>query len=123
MCSWHQILRFRRQGASKNAEHGKYWTTTYPTAAVMPLAAVTKAAREADYARVTTPVLVFLSDNDTVVKPEASRSVMAGWPGAEIVALEMGEGDDPDAHVIAGNIMSPGQTDIVVEKLLDWLEQ
>jgi len=117
------LVGAERSWEPKNAQHGEFWTTTYPTAAVMPLAAVTKAAREADYASVETPVLVFLSDADTVVKPEVTRAVMANWPGSEIVALEMGAGDDPDAHVIAGSIMSPGQTDTVVEKVLDWLEQ
>lgn len=117
------LVGAERSWEPKNAQHGEFWTTTYPTAAVMPLAAVTKAAREASYASVETPVLVFLSDADTVVKPDVTRAVMANWPGAEIVALEMGVGDDPDAHVIAGSIMSPGQTDAVVEKVLDWLEQ
>jgi len=106
-----------------NPDHGKYWTTSYPTVAVMPLAAVTKAARDADYSDVTAPALVFLSDADQVVKPEVTRDVMANWGGvAEIVALEMGEGDDPFAHVIAGDILSPGQTEKVVAKILGWLE-
>ncbi len=106
-----------------NERHGKFWTTSYPTVAVMPLAAVTKAARDADYSDVKAPALVFLSDADQVVKPEVARDVMANWGGgAEIVALEMGEGDDPFAHVIAGDIMSPGQTDMAVAKILSWLE-
>lgn len=106
-----------------NERHREYWTTSYPTKALVPMAAVTQKARKSEYSHIYDPALVFLSDADTVVSPQATRDVMAGWGGsAEVVELTMGEGDDPDAHVIAGDIMSPGQTDGVVAKILSWLE-
>lgn len=118
------LMGAQREWEASNADHAKYWTNSYPTKAVMPMAAAAKASREADYARQTAPALVILSEEDQVVLATTTREVMATWGApVEIEALTMGDGDDPFSHVIAGDIMSPGQTDKVVAKILSWLEQ
>lgn len=105
-----------------NDRQAKYWTTSYPVVALMPMAALVQTAARADYADVSIPALFWLSDADQVVRPDISRRVAAGWGGgADIHAVTMGPGDDPFAHVVAGDILSPGQTEAAVSGMLDWL--
>lgn len=112
-----------RSFSPQNEGHGKYWTTIYPTTALIPMAAIVKAARDADYSAVTTPALFVFSDEDAVVDAETTRAVTTKWGGP--VTLEprvMGEGDDPFNHVIAGDILSPGQNEETARIMLDWIK-
>lgn len=106
----------------QSADHARYWTTSYPTVALLPMAALVKAAAQTDYASVDIPALFWLSDADRVVRPDIARAVAARWGGgARVQAVTMGPGDDPYAHVIAGDILSPGQTEAAVRGMLEWL--
>ena len=107
----------------QNEGHGKYWTTLYPTTALIPMAAAVKYARDADYADVPTPALFLFSDEDAVVDAETTRAITTKWGGP--VTLEprvMGEGDDPFNHVIAGDILSPGQTAETAIIMTEWIK-
>ncbi|MFC3118757.1 alpha/beta hydrolase [Jhaorihella thermophila] len=100
------------------------WTTSYPTVALLPMAALVERVVDLDVSGVTIPALFRLSDADKVVRPDITRAVAARWGGpVAIQAVEMGPQDDPNAHVIAGDIQSPGQTDATVRDILDWLER
>lgn len=104
-----------------NAAHGRHWTTRYPTVALLPMAAAVKHARTLDHARIGQPLLVMFSPDDQVVLPDATRAVATRWGGPVTrVEVTVGEGDDPNSHVIAGDILSPGQTDVAVRRILDW---
>ncbi len=107
-----------------NEDHGRFWTTSYPTVAVLPMAAIVKAAVAEDYSDVNIPALFWFSMNDTVVVPEATHGFAAAWGGPTTVQnVTMGPSDDPDSHVIAGDIMSPDQTDSTVDGMLTWLRE
>ena len=38
-----------------------------------------------------------------------------------VIHPQLGDGDDKSAHVIAGDIVSPQQTDFAVDEMLRWL--
>ncbi len=104
-----------------NARHRQFWTTSYPTASLFPLAALMREARGADYAQAKTPALVIYSEADQVIDPAAIAPVLAKWAGpVQIEKRVMGPGDDPYSHVIAGDILSPGQTDDTVALIVKW---
>ena len=105
-----------------NEEQGKHWTTEYPTAALFPMARLIRAARGADYGQAKTPALVLFSPGDQVIDPARIPPVTAAW-GAPVQVEErrMGDGDDPFAHVIAGDILSPGQTADTVRIIASWV--
>ncbi len=70
------------------------------------------------------PALFLISERDLVVSPAATRRVAGRWGGdATLVTLEPGPGDDPMAHVLAGDILSPGMTDEVVARIVDWARE
>ena len=106
----------------QNANHARYWTTRYPTVAAMPMQALVALSNRQDYGQAAVPALFLLSDADTIVRPDISRKIAGQWAaGADVVPVETGPGDDPNAHLIAGDILSPGQTDAAVATILDWL--
>jgi alpha-beta hydrolase superfamily lysophospholipase len=104
-----------------NALHAKYWTTRYPTVALFPMADLVKTALALDFACATVPALFLYSKEDRVVSPEATAQIAAKWGGPVITrTVTLGKDDDPYSHVIAGDILSPGQTDAAVAIILDW---
>ncbi|MGR3616742.1 MAG: alpha/beta hydrolase [Paracoccaceae bacterium] len=101
----------------------RFWTTRYPSVATMPLAALVQAVRNMDFGQATVPALFWYSPNDGVVSAEETNRIAENWGGAvTVVHPELVEGDDAYSHVVAGDILSPGQTDIAVQGILEWLQ-
>lgn len=114
------VMGRERSFAPQNADHGRYWTTTYPTTALFPMRAVQRQAGAADYGAVRVPLLVLLAEGDRVVDPAATRAAVARWGGP--ARIEVIEGaDDPDQHVIAGRILSPATTERAAELIAGWI--
>lgn len=110
-----------RSFAPMNATHATYWTTSYPTAALFPLAALMRYARARDFAATQTPALFIYSEADQVVDEAETAGVAARWGGAVVLhKVVTGPKDDPYAHVIAGAALSPARTAEVVRAIVDW---
>lgn len=115
------LIGAEREWTPRNEAHGIYWTTRYPTAALFPMAHVMRAARDADASAVKVPLLLLSSPDDQVISPAAAEAVAARWGGP--VARESWpwrEGMDEEAHVIAGDIRSPGMTQAAADRIIDW---
>ncbi|SIO04332.1 alpha/beta hydrolase [Vannielia litorea] len=121
---WLPLVMGERRGFTPlNEAQARYWTEEYPVAALLPMAALVHHARTADHARITTPALFWFSDADAVVDARATRAVAARWGGpVTLLSPELTEADDPSAHVIAGDIVSPGQTAATTAAILDWMK-
>ncbi len=118
------ILGKERFFAPDNTEHAKWWTTRYPTQALIPMAASVKAANAVDHGDIQVPALFIFSDADQIVKASRTREVAARWGGpVALWPVEAGPGDDRVSHVIAGDILSPGLTDNVVARILEWVRE
>jgi len=105
-----------------NAQQGVFWTTRYPSVATLPMAALVREVVGLDLSVTEIPALFMFSKDDTVVLPQKTAEVAARWGGkAVILHPDLGPEDDPDAHVIAGDIMSPGQTESAAERMLEWI--
>ncbi|MEF2072453.1 alpha/beta hydrolase [Consotaella aegiceratis] len=103
-----------------NAAMAKHWTTHYPTAALLPMAALMKAAREADLGSIRIPTLFVVSPNDQVIDPATVRAAALRW-GAPTDMTEVTDSGDPAGHVLAGDILSPGTTDEVARRIAEWV--
>lgn len=111
-----------RSFTPRNAAQEKYWTTSYPTVATVTLAHLVSYVDGLDHTSLTTPALFMFSDADQVVSPEKTREVAAQWGGpVQMDVVDLGPGDDASAHVIAGDIASPGQNDRTVQTILNWV--
>jgi len=116
-----RIAGAERGFETENPDHAKYWTTRYPTVATISLAHLTKYARNADYRQATIPALFVYSDADKVVDPTETARVASEWGArVEVMQVTLTAGDDPHAHLVAGDILSPSQTAPVVARILAW---
>mmetsp|Transcript_29426 Transcript_29426/g.57578 ORF Transcript_29426/g.57578 Transcript_29426/m.57578 type:complete len:330 (-) Transcript_29426:1227-2216(-) len=122
---WLPVLAGQRRAFTpRNEAHATYWTTEYPSVAVMPMAALIDASMEMDHSQSTLPALFWFSNDDSVVRPNLSAQVAAQWGGpVEVVNPIMTTADDPQSHVIAGDIMSPVQTETAVLGILEWAQK
>lgn len=123
--AWLPLVAGRtRSIAAVSAAQARYWTTSYPTVALLPMAALVRKVAGLPVERARVPVLFRFCDADQVVRPDITRRIAARWGGpAALQVVQMGPGDDPSAHVIAGDILSPGQTGAAVRDILDWLKE
>ena len=101
-----------------NPQQGLYWTVRYPTRALLPMAALVKLVDGIDLSHVEVPTLVMYSPADTVVSPARTEARFAelGSYKKERVAVEAIEGQS--SHVIAGDIVAPGRTDLAIRKIV-----
>ena len=106
----------------ENELQALHWTVCYPTRALMRMMALVEHVRSLDLAGVTVPTLVAYSRQDAVVDPESTERVLAGLGGRGAAYFLVPDSGDPAHHVIAGDIMSPGTTDAVRERILAFLE-
>lgn len=118
------VVGSERDWEAQNESHKTYWTARYPTVAVFPMAALVKHAAEQDYSGVRVPTLFYLSEKDEVVSADVSMALAARWgAGADLALVPDEAAVEPQHHVIAGDILSPGNTDATVALMLNWLEK
>ncbi len=102
--------------------HAKFWTSTYPTTAVLPMAALVKHSRSLPFENIKEPALFIYSEADTVVDNTVSKMVMDRWGGSTQLHLVV-DADDKYNHVIAGDALSPNKTEEVAGVITEWLKQ
>lgn len=102
--------------------HAAYWTLHYDTQAVFTMGEAVRAARHSNLAAIDVPAYVAYARTDQVVSADRTEQTMARW-GAEVRydVLQQNPNDDAMGHLMAGDIFSPGQTDPLVTRVLDWL--
>lgn len=107
-----------------NAAHARFWTARYPGVALLPMAAAVKAAQRLPHEAAKTPALFVFDPGDRIVDHAGTRAVAARWGAArEVFEVDTGAGDDPGRHVIAGDILSPGLTGPVADRITAWVER
>ncbi|MEO1110224.1 MAG: alpha/beta fold hydrolase [Pseudomonadota bacterium] len=122
--SWLPLLMGEERDVSgPDPEKNKYWSSVYPWVAVVPMTVLVDTIYALDFEGAQVPALFWFSDDDQVVRPDRTHKVAQSWGAdASVQLVTMGEGDDPMSHVVAGRLMSPGQTDAAVSGILDWLK-
>ena len=101
--------------------HSYFWTTRYSTQSVIKMAKMTNAIAKLDFSKANWSALFMYSKRDKVVKPWLVERVFNAWGGRKSkLIVEVGEHDDPNSHVICGDIMSPSMNDYFVDKIVDW---
>jgi esterase/lipase len=104
-----------------NEGQGRYWTTSYPVRALLPMMGMVKLVKSLDLQEVKTPTLVVYSPEDKTVDVAA---ILAAYQklGTEHKRLfACPQVGDPGRHVLAGDILSPGTTVPVADSVVDFL--
>ena len=116
------VIGKSQRGAPRNAQHARYWTIDYPTTALMPMAAIVAAVDEQSFGNVRIPALFYYSHDDQVVVPEKTAAMAKSWGGpTHSIIARLSPADDKFAHIIAGDIVSPNQTQGAVDHILAWI--
>ncbi len=115
------IIGPERSWEPLNEEQARYWTTSYPTEALLPMMGLVDLVRDGDLEAVNRPVLVIYSPNDQVVSPEAVEATFARFGSPEKEIIPFPDSQDPSNHVLAGDIVAPNDTDTIAELILSYL--
>ncbi len=105
-----------------NPRQAELWTTRYPSSALIPMGLLVKAAVATRVEDITIPALFVISAQDQVVRPDLTRGIAARWGAPnELVTVE--NAGDPSKHVIAGDALSPENTDPLAQRIVDWVRK
>lgn len=118
----HAVVGPERSWEPLNPDQERFWTTRYPTDALLSMMALVDMVRGIPATGLRAPVLNLFSFEDRVVAPELVHAWASGldesaWRSVEVVGSE-----DPDQHVLAGDIVSPGTTEDVLQEILRFLD-
>ena len=102
----------------------RYWTTTYPIGAIVPMMRSVALARRVGLEAVKRPALVIYSREDTVVDPRRIERLLerAASAGADIDVEHIREPESYSKHVHAGAIQAPESTEPVANRIQQFLE-
>jgi esterase/lipase len=110
-----------RSWEAYNEQQALYWTTSYPTAALIEVIRGVDRAKQ-KLKTVTAPrVQLFYSPDDKVISVPSMLSAYDAIlsPQKEINAVP--ETGEPSAHVLAGDIISPDNTLPIAEKIVGFI--
>ncbi|MEO1143485.1 MAG: alpha/beta hydrolase, partial [Pseudomonadota bacterium] len=86
------------------------------------MTAMLKRLKKLDKSTLNVPALFIYQPDDLVVVSEEIEKVADEWGGpARKVLVEKSE--DPYNHVIAGDILSPGNNSFVTQTIVDWAKE
>lgn len=108
-----------------NELHAQGWTTSYPTISVIPMLRLVAMSKQIDKNAHSIPALFIYSEEDKVVDAQTTNGIFKQWPHANKTNASptLTADDDPYAHVIAGDALSPGQNDWTENLIYDWIKQ
>ena len=124
---WGGLLAQVAQGSTAGFEpdsddHARWWTESYPTKALLPVAGLVKLVSGVMATEVRVPVLGFVSPRDQIVDSQLARARLASFPNPANVVFTIRNSDDRKQHVLAGDILSPSTTDTVTTQILAFLD-
>jgi len=104
-----------------NEAHGRYWTSSYPVRALLPMMGLVKLTRSLDLQTIKMPTLVIYAPDDKTVDTTAIIAAFQKLGTTEKKLVAYGQTGDPDRHVLAGDILSPDSTEPLAQMIVDFL--
>lgn len=105
----------------KNEGHGTYWTNRYPVGAVVEMMRLLKHVNNLDLSTMTVPVQIIYSPEDQVVDPSYIETTFEEMGSDRKMIIPLEDVENENNHVIAGAILSPGDTDRVINHIDDFI--
>jgi alpha-beta hydrolase superfamily lysophospholipase len=104
----------------RNKLHGKYWTHRYPVRALLPMMGLVSVIESLNLGGINTPVLLIYSPGDRVVDSATIEETFARIGAPRKLLVPYTGAGDPNQHVLAGDILSPGSTKVLAEMIVDF---
>ncbi len=106
-----------------NVLHRRYWTTHYPSKALIPLMEVVKLTRNKNLSRVQHPLLMLYSPRDEVINAQLIPKYFARFGSPRKALHIVADVTDPQHHTLAGDILSPESTPGVAKRILEFIAE
>jgi esterase/lipase len=111
-----------RSWTAANEEQERYWTTRYPTSAIVEMLRLVKLAdRLTERATVDQALLIYSPSDDVVSVPK----LLDGFERLPVARKEIERMDEPrslSTHVLAGRILAPEETQPTVARILAFMD-
>lgn len=104
-----------------NDLQARYWTTNYPSTALVSMMGVVEIARKKRLELIKQPVLVLYSPDDQIISVDAVVENYSRFASKQKQILSIKNPGDPQHHILAGDVLSPGSTQIVYELIMQFL--
>ena len=119
------IVGATRKFEASNPEHEKWWTTEYPSVALLPMYASVQESLRVSVEGIATNALFIYHPDDQVVDAAVTKEIAARWginAGGKADVHEVTKAEDAYDHVIAGRILSPSNTQPLADKVVSWIK-
>jgi alpha-beta hydrolase superfamily lysophospholipase len=106
----------------KNKLHAKYWTHSFPLQSMLPMLELVEDISRLNLSTIKIPVVIFYSPEDEVINVKAVENFFTkfGSNNKKLVAIDTN--GMQHSHVIAGAILAPNLTDVIVATSADFIE-
>lgn len=116
-------MRIRPDDNSEDENRQKLWTGNYPIRSLLPMIAATRIARELDHSKIKCPCMLIWSPLDEVIHTATTRKVFDSFGSTQRDELILTTQHDPRHHLLTGEIMGPSNTDLTVERAVQFLKK
>ncbi|HIJ88528.1 MAG TPA: alpha/beta fold hydrolase [Desulfuromonadales bacterium] len=106
-----------------NELQARYWTCRYPLKGLVPMMGLVKFVRESRLENIRTPALVIYSPHDTVINVKKVEQAYARFGSPMKAIKRITHNVNHTNHVLAGDILAPGNTALVAKLILDFVSQ
>lgn len=110
-----------RSWQAHNEKQARYWSTRYPTAAAVEMMRLVDLANRKLPGSVPQRLLLFYSQDDAVVSPEAALAVFEQTLAPQKAAVEIRDPGDPSHHVLAGEVLSAQKTRAIADRIVAFI--
>lgn len=111
------VYRFEPQ----NDLQARYWTTQYPSSALIQMMGLVKLIRDEPLELIQQPVLILYSPGDQVVSVEDIQETYKRFGSANKQIYAIDNSGDNQKHTLAGDALSPGTTTLVFNKIMGFI--
>jgi len=106
----------------QNDAQANFWTTSYPSRALLPMVEVIASARHAPLHNITAPTLMLYCKQDQLLDINAMLSYFALIGAAQKQVIDYDSVGSSQQHVLAGDILSPQTNEQVIGDVLQFLK-
>lgn len=106
-----------------NDAQSRFWSTTYPTDSAVEMMRLVGLANRDLPARISQRLLLFYSNDDSVVSPAAALSAYDAIDAPQKASIEIRDPGDPSHHVLAGDILSAGMTRQIADDIVEFIRR
>ena len=111
-----------REFKPHNEAQARLWTTRYPTANLVEMMRLVNVARD-KLGVVTVPrALLVYSLKDRVVSPSMYLEAFEQLPAGTRERYEVSDSDDPDWHLLAGDVLSPRSSAPLAGRIAEFIQ-